>query len=39
VVVRVRRQTASKVDAPAIQELTAGRHGDEHGRVSVLGDA
>jgi hypothetical protein len=37
---RVRRQTAiGQVDAPAIEELAAGRDGDEHRRVAVLGDA
>ncbi len=37
---RVRRQTAiSEVDAPAIEELAAGRDSDEHRRVTVLGDA
>jgi hypothetical protein len=37
---RVRRQTAiGEVDAPAIEELTAGRDSDEHRRVTVLGDA
>jgi hypothetical protein len=37
---RVRRQTAiGEVDAPAIEELAAGRDSDEHRRVSVLGDA
>jgi hypothetical protein len=35
----VRRQTAGEVDAPAIEELTAGRDSDEHRRVPVLGDA
>jgi hypothetical protein len=38
-VIRVRRQTAGEVDAPAIQELAAGRDSDEHRRVTVLGDA
>jgi hypothetical protein len=37
---RVRRQTAiGEVDAPAIEELAAGRDSDEHRRVTVLGDA
>jgi hypothetical protein len=36
---RVRRQTVGEIDAPAIEELTAGRDSDEHGRVTVLGDA
>src|SRR4249920_2269993 len=37
---RVRRQTAiSEVDAPAIEELAAGRDSDEHRRVTVLGHA
>jgi hypothetical protein len=36
---RVRRQTASgQVDAPPIEQLAAGRDGDEHRRVAVLGD-
>ena len=40
VVMRVRRQTEiGEVDAPAIEELTAGRDSDEHRRVTVLGDA
>jgi peptidoglycan-N-acetylglucosamine deacetylase len=40
VVMRVCRQTAiGEVDAPAIQELAAGREGDDHHRVAVLGDA
>jgi hypothetical protein len=37
---RVRRQIAiGQVDAPAIEQLAAGRDSDEHRRVSVLGDA
>jgi hypothetical protein len=36
---RVCWQTASEVDAPAIEELTIGREGNEHCRVAVLGDA
>ena len=37
---RVRRQTAiGEVDAPAIEELAAGRDSDEHRRVSVFDDA
>jgi hypothetical protein len=37
---RVRRQTAiGEVDAPAIEELAAGRDSDEHRRLTVLGDA
>jgi hypothetical protein len=37
---RVRRQTAlGQLDAPAIEEFAAGRDGDEHRRVTVLGDA
>ena len=36
-VIRVRRQTAGEVDAPAIQQLAAGRDSDEHRRVTVLG--
>ncbi len=37
---RVRRQTAiGQVDAPAIEELAAGRDSNEHRRVTVLGDA
>ena len=37
---RVRRQPAIReVDVPAIEELAAGRDGDEHRRVGVLGDA
>jgi hypothetical protein len=35
-VMRVRGQTAGEVDAPAIEELTAGRDSDEHRRVTVL---
>jgi hypothetical protein len=36
---RVRRQTAiGEVDAPAIEELAAGRDSYEHRRVTVLGD-
>jgi hypothetical protein len=38
-VIGVRRQTAGEVDAPAIEELAAGRNRDEHSRVTVLGDA
>lgn len=38
-VIRVRRQIAGEVDAPAIQELAAGSDSDEHRRVTVLGDA
>ena len=35
---RVRRQTAiGEVDAPAIEELAAGRDGDEHSRMTVFG--
>ena len=37
--IRVRRQTVGEIDAPAIEELTAGCDSDEHGRVTVLGDA
>jgi hypothetical protein len=36
---RMRRQTAGEVDAPAIEEFAAGRDSNEHRRVSVLGDA
>src|SRR5262245_54824802 len=37
---RVRRQSGlGQVDAPAIEELAAGRDGDEHRRVAVLDDA
>jgi hypothetical protein len=37
---RVRRQTAiGELDAPAIEEFAAGRDGDEHRRITVLGDA
>jgi hypothetical protein len=37
--VRVRRQTAiGEVDAPAIEQLAAGRDSDEDRRVAVLGD-
>jgi rhodanese-related sulfurtransferase/DNA-binding transcriptional ArsR family regulator len=39
VVVRVRRQAGRQVDAPAIEELAAGRDRDEHRRVAVLDDA
>ena len=40
VVMRVRRQIAiGQVDAPAIEELAAGRDRDEHSRVAVLDDA
>jgi hypothetical protein len=39
VVMGVGRQTAREVDASAIEELTAGRYGNEHRRVAVLGDA
>ena len=40
VVMRVRRQTAlGEVDAPAIEQLAAGRDRDEHRRVTVLDDA
>jgi len=40
VAMRVRRQTAvGEIDAPAIEELTAGRDGDEHRRASVLSNA
>jgi len=39
VVIGVRRQTAGEVDAPAIEEVTVRRHGDEHRRVAVLGNA
>jgi hypothetical protein len=35
----MRRQTVGEVDAPAIEELTAGGDGDEHRRVTVLGHA
>jgi uncharacterized protein YndB with AHSA1/START domain len=36
----VRRQAAIReIDAPAIEELAAGRNGDEDRRVAVLGDA
>jgi hypothetical protein len=36
----VRRETAiGELDAPAINELAAGDDGDEHRRVTVLGDA
>src|SRR5205823_2628233 len=37
-VMRVRRQTIGEVDAPAIEELAAGRDSDEHRRVTVLSD-
>ena len=37
-VIRVRRQTAREVDAPAIEELTVGRQCDQHRGVAVLGD-
>jgi len=37
---RVRRQIAiGEVDAPAIEELAAGRDSDQHCRVAVLRDA
>ena len=39
VVIRVRRQSASEIDAPAIEEVAIGSDGDEDGRVAVLGDA
>jgi hypothetical protein len=39
VVIRVCRQTAGEIDASAIEELAAGRDGDEHRRVTVLGNA
>ncbi len=36
---RVRRQAAlGEVDAPAIEELAAGRDSDQHRRVTVLDD-
>jgi hypothetical protein len=39
-VVRVRRKAAvGELDAPAVEELAVGRDGDEHRRVTVLGDA
>lgn len=38
VVIRVRRQTAGEVDAPAIEEVTVRRHSDEHRRVAMFGD-
>lgn len=37
---RMRRQTAiGEVDAPAIEELAAGRDRNEHRRVTMLGNA
>jgi hypothetical protein len=37
---RVRWQSAiGEVDVPAIEELAAGPDRDEHGRITVLGDA
>ena len=38
-VIRVRRQTMSEVDAPPIEELTTALDSDEYRRVTVLGDA
>jgi hypothetical protein len=35
---RMRRQTASEVDAPAVKEL-AGGHSDEYRRITVLSNA
>jgi hypothetical protein len=38
--VRVRRQSGlSEFDVPAVEDLSAGRDGDEHRGVSVLHDA
>ena len=37
---RMRRETwIGEFDAPAIEKLAAGRDGDEHRGVTVLGDA
>jgi hypothetical protein len=35
VVIRVRRQAPGEVDAPAIEQRTAGQDGDEHGRAKA----
>jgi hypothetical protein len=32
----MRRQAASEVDSPAIEQLAAGRERDEHRRVAML---
>jgi hypothetical protein len=40
VVMGMGRQTASgEIDAPAIEQLAAGRDGDQHRRVTMLGNA
>jgi hypothetical protein len=36
---RMRRETFSEVDAPAIEQLAARRECDKHGRVTVLDHA